>query len=426
MLTQAEEIQLASLLAQEDRERVSTKMELFRQRKRIKVARGGRGAGAKSWGAISIVVQRAHREKIRVLCTREIQQSLEESVHRLVTHTVERLTYKGWDATRDLIRSPSGAVFSFHGLKDLRASAQMKGYEDVDICLVEEASTVSDESWSILVPTIRKPGSEIWILLNPELDDDPVSKRFLHSKRDDVLDVWMEPGVKDNPWWTAEMQKEMEEDYKRDPDQAEHVWGGMPRKQGQRAVMSRAAIRGAMDRDIKAEGAIEIGVDVARFGDDLTVMYKRHGLKVMEKREFTGQDTQRTAKDVWDLAGRDPNVQIKIDDTGVGGGVTDRVIELGGNAVPVNFGGSPKDGDKYTSTADEMWFTFPMDEADIPNDAVLMGQLSGRLYDYDAKGRKKIESKKDFKKRTGKSPDHADALLLCFYDPRRGARVSFV
>jgi phage terminase large subunit len=99
----------------------------------------------------------------------------------------------------------------------------------------------------------------------------------------------------------------------------------------------------------------------------------------------------------------------------VGGGVTDKLRELGAKVTAVNFGGDPSDKNTYTSVADEMWFTFPVNEADIPNNQKLMQELAGRQYDYDTKGRRKIEAKKDFKKRIGHSPDHADALLLCFY-----------
>jgi phage terminase large subunit len=160
---------------------------------------------------------------------------------------------------------------------------------------------------------------------------------------------------------------------------------------------------------------VEIGVDVARFGDDQTVMYKRHGLKTIERRSFVGQDTMRTADEAWDMAGRDPRVRIKVDDTGVGGGVSDRLNQLGAQVVRIDFGSSPADTNKYTTAADEMWFEFPVDEAQIPNNQELMQQLAGRRYEYDNASRKKIESKKDYKNRLKKSPDDADALLLCYY-----------
>jgi len=423
-LNESELKEYHSILEQNDLERVSPKLEKFRNKYRIKIAYGGRGAGAKSWGIASLLVQRANIEKLRILCTREIQQSLEESVHHLICQTIERLNYNNWYITKDHIESPAGARFAFKGLKDLRAANQIKGYEDYDIFWVEEAATVSDDSWDALIPTLRKPGSELWISFNRNEELDPVYLRFISHKRNDCLVVWLEPGKKDNPWWTKELQNEMEEDYKRDPDLAEHIWGGQPKKQGEYAVLSRVSIKGAMERNIEPEGSIEIGVDVARFGDDKTVIYKRHGFKVIDYKEFKGQDTQRTAKEAWLMADSNPETIIKVDDTGVGSGVTDRLNELGARVIPINFGEKPKDKDKYTSVADEMWFEFPVNEADIPNGNYLMQELSGRRYDFDKAGRRKIESKKDFKKRIGRSPDHADALLLCFYEGNRILKMS--
>jgi len=207
----------------------------------------------------------------------------------------------------------------------------------------------------------------------------------------------------------------MAEDYKRDPDLAEHVWGGQPRKQGLNAVIARTALRAAMARNIDPEGAIEVGVDVARFGDDSTQMYKRKGLKVIDHREMRLADTGTVVRSVCDFAGDDLSVRIKIDE-GYNPGVVDGVKATGREVLGVNFGGRARDADKYANAASEMWFEFPADEAAIPDDQDLMRELSGRRYDYDKQGRKVIESKDEFKKRNaGKSPDKADALLLCFY-----------
>ena len=115
------------------------------------------------------------------------------------------------------------------------------------------------------------------------------------------------------------------------------------------------------------------------------------------------------------MADRDGKVIIKVDDTGVGGGVTDNLKRLGASFVPVNFGGSPKNKVKYSSVADEMWFEFPVNEIEIPDDPKLMEELAGRKYVYGKIGRRKVEPKEEFRKRFGRSPDRADALLLCFY-----------
>jgi phage terminase large subunit len=415
-LTSAEELELIQLLEQEEREKVSPKLEIFRQPMRIKGCRGGRGAGAKSWSTTSLIVQRAQYETIRIACLREIQRSLEESAYHLFCSTIERLEYPGWKITNEYIDSPRGSHIIFRGLKDYRSSRQAKGLEDFDIFFVEEASSISRESWDILLPTLfRKDGSELWFCYNPEEDPDPVTEKIWNRNRDDALLIELDPGSKDNPWWNEGLQHEMDLDFQYDPDLAEHVWLGQPRKQGQYSVMSRVAIKAAMERNIKAEGNIEIGIDVARFGDDKTTLYKRQGMKVIAFKEFTGQDTQRTAREAWDMADRKPFIKIKIDDTGVGGGVTDKLKDMGAKVVPINFGGSPYDKIRYTTIADEMWFEFPTDEADIPNDNNLRQELAGRRYAYTNKDQRKIETKAEYKKRLGRSPDRADGLLLCFY-----------
>jgi phage terminase large subunit len=295
------------------------------------------------------------------------------------------------------------------------AAMQVKGLEGFDIFFLEEASAISEESISMLLPTLRKEGSELWAVWNPETDYDPVYTRLWLAERDDVLRIELESGIIDNPYFPNVLQTEMETDYKNNPDEAEHIWGGSPRKQGENAAISRVEIRAAAARDAEETDPDEVGVDVGRFGRDQTQMYRRRGAKTIDHKELTKKDTQFVAKEAWEFAGKTRDVVIKVDDTGVGGGVTDRLNEFGANVIPINFGGSPKDKKKYDTVADEMWFDFPITEASIPNDPQLLQELGGRLYDYDKIGRRKIEPKKNFKDRFGRSPDKADALLLCYY-----------
>jgi len=425
-LTEAEEIELLLLLEQQDRERVSPRLEAFRDpiiggtcdpKYRIRGCRGGRGAGAKSHSVVSLIVQRTNAERIRIGCFREIQDSLDESVYALIKLKVEQLCYKGWIFKLGEILSPCGSKFIFKGLKDLRASMNVKGLEGFDIFLVEEAASVSMDSWNLLMPTLmRTPGSQLWFVYNPESESDPVTLKIWNRKRSDALLIELRPGPIDNPWWNSGLQKEMEEDFKSDPDEAEHIWNGLPRKQGQRSVLSRVAIREAMERVVEPEGKTQVGCDVARFGDDRTTIYKRKGLVTTAYKHISKQDTMTVAYECWTMAGNDPSIPIVIDDTGVGGGVSDRLRELGAKVVAVNFGGAPSNPDKYTTIADELWFNFPINEASIPDDPELMRELAGRQYSYDSKGRRKIESKDDYKKRNGRSPDCADGILLCYHE----------
>ncbi len=138
-------------------------------------------------------------------------------------------------------------------------------------------------------------------------------------------------------------------------------------------------------------------------------------MKIIKRKSYHGRDTQFVAKAVWDFIGKDVAIPIKIDDTGLGGGVTDRLKEFKAKVIPINFAEKATQDNDYDGIISEMWFEFPVNEADIPEDEELINQLTQRLYDYDRKGRRKVEPKSVFKERYGKSPDKADALLLCYY-----------
>ncbi len=406
---------------------VSPKLEAFRPpviggtcppHIKIKGARGGRGAGAKSWSVVSLIVQIAEAKYIRVVCLREIQKTISESVYRLIQDTVVRLGFSGWTFTDEKITAPNGSYFIFRGLKDLTASRNIKGLEGFDIFFIEEASSISMDSLIFLLPTIvRNNEAELWFCYNQETEFDPITLKIWNENRPDALCIELEPGKTDNPWWNAGLEQEMALDFKFDADLAEHIWYGLPRKQGQKSIMSRVDIIAATRREVIVldDDDEQVGVDVARFGDDKTEIWYRKGLKVITQKTLTHADTQEVARTAWDIARRNYCVAIYVDDTGVGGGVTDKLRDLGANVHPINFGSAPDDKEKYTTVADELWFEFPIHDVQIPSDPQLIQELSSRQYGYDKNNRRKIEAKKEFKKRVGRSPDKSDALLLAFY-----------
>lgn len=413
-------------------EKVAPKFEEWRNHYTYKIAEGGRGAGSKSWSCASLLIQKytKSQKQLQCLCVREFMNSLAESSYNLLVKTINRLGYGPiWEITKEYIKNRvTGSYFIFRGLRDLRTAEQLKSYEGFDDLFADEAAGISMESWEIIVPTLRKADKEIWVVYNRDQDLDPCHEYFVVNRRPNTSYLHLEPGPIDNPWWDqTSLPEDMEADYKRDPDRAEHIWKGLPKKQGTRSAISRVLIREAMDRilDDDDNGIIQVGIDVARFGDDRTVMYKRKGMKVIDSLELKSMDTNQVTYESWNFVGQDSSVPILID-VGYNPGVADRLEELGAWVIQVNFGGVAENPDKYDSMASEMWFEFPIGEADIPNDQELMNELSGRLYDYDKKGRKMIESKKKFKERYGYSPDKADALLLCFLTSplNNGGRVA--
>lgn len=189
---------------------------------RYKVAYGGRGSG-KSYAMAFSGIIKAMEKKIRVLCTRQLQNSIKDSVHKLLCDCISALSLDGYfTITRDSIKCYNGSEFIFKGLQN--NIQEIKSTEGIDICMVEEAQSVSEESWEILIPTIRKEGSEIWICFNPDRDTDPTYKKFVLEQPDDCLSV--EVNYMDNPFFPEVLRKEMEYCKRVDYAKYEHIWLG--------------------------------------------------------------------------------------------------------------------------------------------------------------------------------------------------------
>ena len=191
---------------------------------RYKVYHGGRGA-AKSRTFARMLILRSYERTTRVLCTRELQTSIEDSVHRLLTDTIKELGLdEFFDITRSTITGLNGSLFLFEGLRF--NTKQIKSTEGVDICWVEEADAVSNDSWDLLIPTIRKEGSEIWISFNPDSPDDPTYRRFVTDPPPGA--IVRKVGWEDNPWLPQVLRDEMAYCQAHDPEKYAHVWGGEP------------------------------------------------------------------------------------------------------------------------------------------------------------------------------------------------------
>ena len=191
------------------------------------------------------------------------------------------------------------------------------------------------------------------------------------------------------------------------------------------AIVPRSLLMEAVERQLEPEGEATLACDVARFGADKTVVYRRQGNVCRLAWKSQGRDTQQVAGHLKMMAEDDPEVgQIIVDDTGVGGGVTDRLNEegvAGGRVriVPFNGGEKARRSDRYVNAIAEAWLelgqAFRDGMIDIDDNPSVIAQLSARRYTVQGDRRIKLESKDDFKKRsTGGSPDDADALAMCW------------
>lgn len=195
---------------------------LLTEKHRYKVAYGGRGS-SKSFSMILASIARALQQKTRILCVRQFQNSIADSVYKLICDNIYRLKLdKFFTITQNSIRGTNGSEYIFKGIHN--NVQEIKSLEGVDLCLVEEAQNIPDESWEVLIPTIRKEGSEFWICFNPQREDDATYRRFVKNPPDDCKTVLI--NYVDNPWFPEVLRKEMEYCKRVDYPKYEHIWLG--------------------------------------------------------------------------------------------------------------------------------------------------------------------------------------------------------
>jgi phage terminase large subunit len=216
---------------------------------RYKVLYGGRG-GARSWTVARSLLLMASQKPLRILCAREIQSSIKDSVHQLLRDQIDIMQLTGYIVTDREIRHANGSLFIFAGLRF--NATRIKSLEGIDICWVEEAERISKESWNILIPTIRKVGSEIWVTFNPDQESDATYHRLIiHTPKDTFkqkVSSW------DNPWLPDVLKEERDYAYATDPDAADHVWGGNIRRFSAAQVLNGKYIVQEFTIDYDADG----------------------------------------------------------------------------------------------------------------------------------------------------------------------------
>jgi len=296
--------------------------------------------------------------------------------------------------------------------------------------VVDEASGIPQSTWEVIDGARTTAGAVVLAIGNPTQRSGGFFDAFhRHRKFWHCIHVSSADSPRVDPAWVEEMAQK----WGRDSDIFRvRVLGEFPRGDADTFITVDLAEAAAM-REVPAEGPVQIGVDVARYGDSETVIVARQGLRVLWMEcyrqrgvtEVTGLvlAAARRAREQTGAA----QVTVAVDDTGVGGGVTDGLRELAREhrwlkVVPVNFGGA---GDEhYADTASAMWGRLRelLAEIAIPNDDDLIGQLTTRRYRVTPKGKVQLESKEDLRRRGLPSPDRADALALAFWEP--GGRSS--
>lgn len=211
---------------------------------RYRVMKGGRGSG-KSHAAAEYVIERMRAKKTRVLCCREIQKSIRDSVKALLVKKINELGYghngdKSFEILDTEIRCVNGSLVTFVGLRTNIES--VKSTEDTDLAYVSEARTVSQSSWEVLIPTIRNEGSEILVDYNPKDEKDPVDAMFAGKDGPPPGSIVRHINYTDNKHFPEVLRREMEYDKQRDPEKYQHVWLGQHKKNSEARVFKNVRI----------------------------------------------------------------------------------------------------------------------------------------------------------------------------------------
>ena len=248
---------------------IPEKLKPFLNPTRYKVAYGGRGSG-KSWTIAQLLVLRAYQSKTRILCARETQKSITDSVIQLLSDTIDRMGLGSFfEIQKTQILSKNGSRFIFEGLKS--NVTKIKSMEGIDIVWVEEAESVTFTSWETLIPTIRKPSSEIWVTFNPRDEMDDTYQRFVIDKPDDISTLLV--NWQDNPWFPEELRREKDHLKAKDENLYKWIWEGQPIANHDGAYWQKHIV----EKQIK-DFAIEPSLPVHTFwdlgvSDDMTIWF---------------------------------------------------------------------------------------------------------------------------------------------------------
>lgn len=446
----------------------------YLQPARFKVAFGGRGS-AKTRTFVTILTNNVMYYGWRVVCFREIMESIADSVYQEFVEEIERRELHGYfNVLKTEIECPgSGGVIKFSGIKSNSKtlnSQKLKGFSHFDAAWLEEANSVSKESWNALIPTMRKTGSEIWVSFNPENPMEETYQRFVASR--------MYPDYKDgkrycvvkkinydaNPRFPQELKDDAELMRENDPELFAHIYGGEPVADSALSIIKPAWVMAARDAHIKLgiapSGGKFGGFDVADEGPDANAFIWRHGCVVQGIEEWKDNDPVSAARYVHGEAVSLGIDQILYDDIGVGAGAKGAFREEHAALLASGRRGHVRtQADGFNAAAAVMWPEQEYKDGKKNKDMFmnlkaqawwLVGDrfrntynaVNGKPYDPEkliclpeglkhidklcaelsqprreyVNGKVKVESKQDMKKRGIPSPNLADALIMCYFE----------
>ena len=300
------------------------------------------------------------------------------------------------------------------------------------LLVVDEASGVDERIYQAAEGFLTADGAKVLLIGNPTRPGGQFHRSFTTERA-----RWhqVHVGVADSPNYTGEdvpanvsramprpaWEQEVKDAWgEESPMYQVRALGNFP-DTSENTVIGLGKVEDAQRRTLDAVGEVTIGCDVARFGDDETVIARRVGQVVRIAEKFHGKPTTYTAGRVAHWA--EGGAKIVVDDAGVGGGVTDQLRAMGLQVTAFNAGMAANRPKRFPNRRSEQWFeaAAQMEDIDLDPDEQLAADLTAPRYSYDLKLRQVVEKKEETKKRLGRSPDRADAVLLTLSSGGPGA-----
>jgi len=384
-----------------------------------KIALGGRGAG-RSTAAESGLLYTAETTRTKILCTREFQNSIEESTKSNLEEMIETIgNRKSWKITKsNIIHRKTGSEFIFKGLA--RNPSKLKSIRNIGIAFVEECEDVTEDSLrKVLMPTVREDGSELWCCGNNKHRTDAVAATFVECDEPPPGTLVMGSNYLANPYCSEKFILEAEHMRKTNPLLYEYIYLGHYLDQGNMRMIKRVNFDDGSTTINRRRDICVIGVDVAREGDDTTVIYVRVGKVIVEAQEYPICDLEILQTALTKLASSYKPDYINVDTTGHGAWAGDALRHMDVEVMDINFAEKPTHPSswmKYPNKRTEMYGLgdeYFVHGGTIPKGAtMLQEELESSWYELDNKNRQRMIKKPIIKEQIGRSPDRSDAFCL--------------
>lgn len=381
------------------------------------IVSGGRSRGA-STAMAQAVTYFGSMCKMRIAVCREFQNSIEESAKAEIEKWIasDPLIESQWIITRSyLMHRYTLSTIIFRGLQ--RNKKSIKGLSDIDLCIVEEADSMSWESWELLSPTIRKLHSETWLVGNNGKKSTPFGTLVQDPPKGwlSVVSTYL-----DNPYNTHDTLDKALYCLKTQGQAVyNNIWLGAWEDAAQMRLINVLKFDTGDLPPPRDDTAVHIGVDIARTGDK-TVIAVRQGKRFPEILEYQTMDLPALTGILQTLIRRYRPTGIWVDSTGHGAWVPDGLRQSGVHVESVVFSERAQEDDRYHNRRTELYGRmgrYMQDGGTIPNRRNLVEDLEASFYDWDSRNRPQLHSKDEIRSTLGRSTDEGDACCLTLAGP---------